>query len=82
MAKQSNIYALTAHDTISYADEQPHTITLFMRDGPDHIVAVRSLDAEFEHSWQAAMTRKAIIANGAVNLDNWVESNPYVPPAF
>ena len=81
MAK-SKTYTLTPHDTVSYADEAPHTVTLFMRDGPDTIVGVRNLDAEFEHSWQAAITRKHVIAAGEINLDNWVESNPYTPPAF
>lgn len=82
MAKANNTYTLTPHDTVSYADEAPHTVTLFMRNGPDNIVGVLSLDAEFEHSWQAALTRKAIIAHDTINLDNWVVSNPYTPPPF
>lgn len=75
-------YQLQAHDTISYADEHPHTVKLFKRSDPNTIIEVLTLDAEFDAPWQAAVTRKAVLANGEINTANWSNGPSYEPPPF
>lgn len=82
MATKSNVHVLGPHDTVSYADEAPHSLTVFIRKDEDTISRILSHPAEFEHTWQAAKTRKAVLASGKIDLSIWVEANPYTPPAF
>lgn len=78
----SKTHTIGEHDTISFDDEYPHTVRIFIRSQPDKVDRVLELNAEFEQPWQAGKTRKLILAAGKIDLSKWSEGAEYEPPAF
>lgn len=92
----SKTYKLTTNDTVAYiaanntdvrehgAEERgPFTLKVFCKDADGKITQVFTLDHEFEESWQAAKTRKVVLAQGYLDLANaaWTDGDNYQPPA-
>jgi len=79
----NNTYTLTEHDTVAYDDDYPHALKLFRRTKPNKVIDVLTLDASFDEPWQAAVTRKAVLEAGQVDLTKWHDlGSNFEPPAF